>query len=371
MGTGGEPSWWLGPPTLVAGLGLGWYLAYRGGYVPSLLFASAPGTAPENHVRVSRPHPRIRVSRSGHPVHVVVLTGSSSSAKTTAIAAVSDRLSTLGFRVMASVTPQIPVPLSDRGLGTRERLVRSAIDLEDNLIALALARDEPTVLLLDRGTPSVSTSAPSSFASVTSLVDDRAAEKAARRGGASLDESNARYDAVVHIELANESSTEEDTSSGAWREHPARVIVASADAAAAAAAAAVAAAAVDAKGPPLTVESSSTGANAHPDGDERDQVECTRTGTADRLFPDVVSDVRWTGARVGGEAPAARDGRGGAGEEIFDWAEADVEEIRAEVETPGETVGTVRSARGTGARGAGMIGSHVHPKAKKPRRPGG
>ena len=360
MGTGGEPSWWLGPPTLVAGLALGWYLAYRGGYVPSLLFASAPGTAPENHVRVSRPHPRIRVSRSGHPVHVVVLTGSSSSAKTTAIAAVSDRLSTLGFRVMASVTPQIPVPLSDRGLGTRERLVRSALDLEDNLIALALARDEPTVLLLDRGTPGVSTSAPSSFASVTSLVDDR-----------SLDESDARYDAVVHIELANESSTQEDTSSGAWREHPARVIVASPDAAAAAAAAAVAAAAVDAKGAPLAVESSSTGANAHPDGDERDQVECTRTGTADRFFPDVVSDVPWTGVRVGGEAPAARDGGGGAGEEIFGWAEADAEELRAEVETPGETVETVRSARGTGARGAGMIGSHVHPKAKKPRRPGG
>ena len=180
MGTGGEPSWWLGPPTLVAGLALGWYLAYRGGYVPSLLFASAPGTAPENHVRVSRPHPRIRVSRSGHPVHVVVLTGSSSSAKTTAIAAVSDRLSTLGFRVMASVTPQIPVPLSDRGLGTRERLVRSALDLEDNLIALALARDEPTVLLLDRGTPGVSTSAPSSFASVTSLVDDRSLDDRTR-----------------------------------------------------------------------------------------------------------------------------------------------------------------------------------------------
>ena len=122
----------------------------------------------------------------------------------------------------------------------------------------------------------------------------------------------------------------------------------------------------------LTVESSSTGANAHPDGDERDQVECTRTGTADRLFPDVVSDV--SGDRRAcrrRSVLAARDGRGGAGEEIFDWAEADVEEIRAEVETPGETVGTVRSARGTGARGAGMIGSHVHPKAKKPRRPGG
>ena len=354
MGIGGEPSWWLGPPTLVAGLALGWYLAYRGGYVRGLLFASALGTAPEYHV----PIPRGRVSRSGHPVHVVVLTGASPSAKTTAIAAVSDRLSALGFRVMASVTPQIPVPPSDRDLGTRERLIRSALALEDHLITLALARDEPTVLLLDRGARDAA-----HFQSLRSLVNDRDAESALRRVGLSLDEANARYDAVVHLKLANESFTAEDTSSGAWRGHPACVIVASADAAAAAAAAAVAAAADDASCAPLAFKSSPTRADAHPSAS---LASLERTGTADRLILDALGDVRGTAVDSGGgEASASRDGQVGA--EDF----SDREARGAEVETWRETAPTARSARGVGARGAGMIGSNVHPKAKKPRRPGG
>ncbi|MDW8249900.1 MAG: AAA family ATPase, partial [Myxococcales bacterium] len=134
-------------------------------------------------------------------IHRIVLTGGPCGGKSTALAKVSDRLSTLGFRVFQ--VPEAPTTLFQGGASLREaspeqqyvfqsNLLRLQLALEDTFLALARSTGEPSVLLLDRGALDI-------YAYVSSEMWVSILREQGQTAQALRDD---RYDAVIHLTTA-------------------------------------------------------------------------------------------------------------------------------------------------------------------------
>lgn len=143
-----------------------------------------------------------RISRSGKPVYKVVFTGGPCGGKSSSLASVVDRLSSLGFKTYAS--PEIATILI--GAGARpvfpgwtpetlarfqESIIRTSIAIEDALVSIALECDEPSVILLDRG-----------ISDGAAYVDAQTWDNILGNCGLTVDDAMARYDCVVHLVTA-------------------------------------------------------------------------------------------------------------------------------------------------------------------------
>lgn len=140
-----------------------------------------------------------------HPLHRIVLTGGPCGGKSTALAKVSDRLSSLGFRVF--LVPEAATMMFGGGATLRETtpeqlftfqasLLRLQLALEESFLALARSAGQPAVLLYDRG--ALDPSAYVDDAMLQALVDDLGTTPVALRDG--------RYDAVLHLVTAAEGA---------------------------------------------------------------------------------------------------------------------------------------------------------------------
>eukprot|EP01122_Echinamoeba_exundans_P015104 TRINITY_DN7035_c0_g1_i1.p1 TRINITY_DN7035_c0_g1~~TRINITY_DN7035_c0_g1_i1.p1 ORF type:complete len:509 (+),score=110.40 TRINITY_DN7035_c0_g1_i1:37-1563(+) len=136
------------------------------------------------------------------PVYRIVLTGGPCGGKSTALAHISDRLSSLGFRVfrvpeaatiLITAIGVIPPLMNPIERSTFEGVVvKTKIALEDSFYSLAKSSGRPSVIICDRGTM------------------DTAAYMSEEDWAAMLDEHNwnvvdlrdKRYDAVVHMVTA-------------------------------------------------------------------------------------------------------------------------------------------------------------------------
>lgn len=186
-----------------------------------------------------------RTSRSGKPVYKVVFTGGPCGGKSSSLASVVDRLSSLGFRTYAS--PEIATVLI--GAGARptfpgwtpatlarfqEGIVKTSLAIEDALVAVALARDEPSVILLDRG-----------ISDGAAYVDAETWDGILKNCGLTVNDAMARYDCVVHLvtaalgapeaytvennaarmETAEEAASLDEKTRLAWVAHPRHRVV--------------------------------------------------------------------------------------------------------------------------------------------------
>ncbi|MCU0656729.1 MAG: AAA family ATPase [Polyangiaceae bacterium] len=134
-------------------------------------------------------------------LHRIVLTGGPCGGKSTALAKIADRLSTLGFQVL--LVPEAASLLFQGGASLRDvtaeqrvafqsNLLRLQRTLEDSFLAQARASGRPAVLLMDRGTMDIS--AYLDPLQWQSILDEQGFSAASLR--------DLRYDAVIHLVTA-------------------------------------------------------------------------------------------------------------------------------------------------------------------------
>lgn len=136
------------------------------------------------------------------PVYRIVLTGGPCGGKSTAMAMISDRLMSLGFRVfrvpeaatlLITGTGVQPLQLQEAQRTVFEgSIVKTKIALEDIFYAIAKSGTQPAVIICDRGT--MDTRAYMHEAEWEVLMDDF--------GWNTVDLRDKRYDAVVHLVTA-------------------------------------------------------------------------------------------------------------------------------------------------------------------------
>ena len=106
--------------------------------------------------------PSKAISSSKHPIYRVALTGGPCAGKTTGLATITDKLTTLGFKVL--IVPEAATMAMKGGAMimthkmTRQDQVKFQIEimkmqmcLEDIFLETALETDQPSVILCDRG----------------------------------------------------------------------------------------------------------------------------------------------------------------------------------------------------------------------------
>lgn len=186
-----------------------------------------------------------RRSKSGHSVYKVVFTGGPCGGKSSSLASVTERLNSLGFRTYAS--PEIATILINAGARPtfpgwsqatlarlQEAIVRTSVAIEDGLVAIALSRDEPSVILLDRA-----------IGDGAAYVDADAWIEILGNCGLTNTEVMSRYDCVVHLttaalgapgaytvenntarmETAEEARALDERTRLAWAKHPRHRVV--------------------------------------------------------------------------------------------------------------------------------------------------
>jgi CYTH domain-containing protein/thymidylate kinase len=135
------------------------------------------------------------------PIYRIVLTGGPCGGKSTAMAHISDRLQSLGFRVYRvpeAATLFITGGFSPWLMAGEERiafegnLVRTKIALEDAFYAIAKASKQPSVIICDRGTMDTSAYLPRE---TWDIVMDEFMWNV-------VDLRDKRYDAVIHLVTA-------------------------------------------------------------------------------------------------------------------------------------------------------------------------
>ncbi|XRA98300.1 AAA family ATPase [Pycnococcus provasolii] len=187
-------------------------------------------------------------TKSGHPVYVIVLTGGPCGGKSTGLSHLNERLSALGFRVYAS--PEAATILISTGARPtftgakpwtvdtlnifQEGIVSLSISLEESLIALALSRDEPAVIVCDRG-----------VADLRAYISDDVYSQALSQFKLTPEQAFQRYDAIVHLvsaavgaessyttannaarlETAEEAAALDEKTQKAWKGHPRHFVV--------------------------------------------------------------------------------------------------------------------------------------------------
>ncbi len=134
-------------------------------------------------------------------IHRIVLTGGPCGGKTTALAKIHERLTSLGFRVF--MVPEAATMLITGGVtfanATAEHvvaiessLIQMQIALEDAFLAIAKSTGAPSVVICDRGTMDVCAYLPAP--SWQALMDEQGWTTVALR--------DRRYDAVLHLVTA-------------------------------------------------------------------------------------------------------------------------------------------------------------------------
>ena len=106
-------------------------------------------------------HPKV-LSASKHPIYRVCLTGGPCAGKTTALATLTDHLTTKGFKVL--LVPEAATMMMKGGCFIQTHkmtlmdqvrfqvlIMKLQMCLEDNFLENALESDSPTVILCDRG----------------------------------------------------------------------------------------------------------------------------------------------------------------------------------------------------------------------------
>jgi CYTH domain-containing protein/predicted ATPase len=137
----------------------------------------------------------------GAPVHRIVLTGGPCGGKSTALALLRERISSLGFNVY--LVPEAPTLLASGGVDLRGVPVERLIGHEANIAALMMALEDaftdaarasgrPAVVFCDRGVMDVRAYMPP--AAWQALLDERGWTVPAVR--------DRRYDAVIHLVTA-------------------------------------------------------------------------------------------------------------------------------------------------------------------------
>lgn len=136
------------------------------------------------------------------PVYRIVLTGGPCGGKSTALTHISDRLSSLGFRVfrvpeaatvLITAIGVIPPLMNPLERSTFEGVVvKTKIALEDTFYALAKSSGRPSVIICDRGT--MDTAAYMSEEDWSAMLDEH--------GWNVVDLRDKRYEAVIHMVTA-------------------------------------------------------------------------------------------------------------------------------------------------------------------------
>ena len=132
----------------------------------------------------------------------IVFTGGPCGGKSSSLASVVDRLTSLGFRTYASpeiatiligagARPTFPGWTLDTLAKLQEGIITTSIAIEDALVNIALSRDEPSVIIFDRG-----------INDGAAYVDPETWEGVLQKCGLTLDQAMARYDCVVHLVTA-------------------------------------------------------------------------------------------------------------------------------------------------------------------------
>ena len=142
------------------------------------------------------------------PIYRIVLTGGPCAGKSTALAVIGERLRASGFRVYR--VPEASTMLLGGGarvtdatleqlLSFQESILRVTLVQEDAFLAIAKSRDEPAVLLCDRG----------AMDGLAYLPDECWPRLLERAGVAAEDLQRRWYDAVVHLVTAAEGAEEQ------------------------------------------------------------------------------------------------------------------------------------------------------------------
>jgi CYTH domain-containing protein/predicted ATPase len=135
------------------------------------------------------------------PIYRIVLTGGPCGGKSTALAAITDRLQGLGFHVYR--VPEAATLLLGGGVGVRDvpvgqlvgiqaELLRVMMALEDAFHAVASATERPAIILCDRGAMDASAYLPAE--AWTALLDEH--------GWTVVGLRDRRYEAVLHLVTA-------------------------------------------------------------------------------------------------------------------------------------------------------------------------
>lgn len=139
------------------------------------------------------------------PIHRIVLTGGPCGGKSTALARLSGRLESFGFRVF--LVPEAATLLFSGGaslagasaeqiVAFQGNLIRLQLSLEDSFVRLAQSSDAPSVVVCDRGATDARAYMPES--SWQALLDENGWNVVALR--------DRRYDAVIHMVTAAEGA---------------------------------------------------------------------------------------------------------------------------------------------------------------------
>lgn len=142
------------------------------------------------------------LNREEVPIYRIVLTGGPCGGKSTAVATISNRLLSLGFRVFR-VPEAATLLLTGSGinpgtLSEKERqvfettMIKTKIALEDHFYNIAKAGDQPCVIICDRGT--MDTAAYMSEESFHVMLDEE--------NWNLVDLRDKRYDAIIHLVTA-------------------------------------------------------------------------------------------------------------------------------------------------------------------------
>lgn len=187
-------------------------------------------------------------TKSGHPVYLMVLTGGPCGGKSTSLSHLNERLTALGFRVY-SLPEAATIVINTGALPTfggpggwsketmdrfQEGIVSMTLACEESVLGIALSRDEPAVIVCDRG-----------MADIRAYVDDDVYEAALGAFKLTPEMVYERYDAVVHLvsaavgashayttannaartETADQAATLDTKTQAAWQGHHRHFII--------------------------------------------------------------------------------------------------------------------------------------------------